>query len=312
MIKIMDPKAKRQTVFLLVDGNAIIHRAFHALPPTLTDGHGHPTNAVFGFARIFLASLGRFEPQYVAVALDMPGPTFRDKLFEEYKAKRVKAPQELYDQIPSVKKLLDALEVPWFGVEGFEADDVIGTLAHRIVREMLQTDVVIVTGDNDALQLVNHRVKVAMPQKGAQEPMIMSAAAVEGKFGIKPSQIVDFKALRGDASDNIPGVRGIGEKTAVMLLQQFGTVSNLYRNLDKVDSEPVRKKLADSAEESQLSLELAKIKTDVPLDFKLSRARVHDYDRAAAEKFLHSLNMKSLIARLPESHRKQGDQTSLF
>ena len=312
MIEKMQQNIKGQTTFLLVDGNAIIHRAFHAFPPTLTDRKGRPTNAVFGFARIFLSALKQFQPAHVAVAVDLPGKTFRDDLFAEYKAKRVKAPQELYDQIPIVKEFLTSLEVPCFGVAGYEADDIIGTLAHRIPKELKVAEVIILTGDGDALQLVNRQVKVALPQRGLQPPTIYDSVAVAGRYGLTPSQIIDYKALRGDASDNIPGVPGVGEKTATELLKEFRSVENLYRNLDKVKSDATRAKLEKGREMAELSQKLARIHTNVTLDFKLNDAKVHDYDRAAAEKFLRTLGMTSIIPRLPMSHRASGDQTALF
>ncbi|HLB32351.1 MAG TPA: 5'-3' exonuclease H3TH domain-containing protein [Patescibacteria group bacterium] len=305
-------KQKPPATFLLVDGNAIIHRAFHALPATLTDRQGRPTNAVFGFARIFLSALKQFRPNHVAVAVDMPGKTFRDDLFAEYKAKRVKAPQELYDQIPLVKDFLTSLEVPCFGVEGYEADDVIGTLAKRIPEELKDAEVIILTGDGDALQLINRQVKVALPQRGLQPPTLFDSVAVAGRYGLTPAQIIDYKALRGDASDNIPGVPGIGEKTATELLKTFRSVKNLYQNLAKVASDATRAKLEKGRTMAELSQKLARIDTNVSLDFKLGDTKVHDFDRSSAEKFLRELGMTSVIARLPMSHRQNGDQVALF
>jgi len=307
-----EDKQIRPATFLLVDGNAIIHRAYHALPPTLTDRQGRPTNAVFGFARIFLSALKLYRPNHVAVAVDMPGKTFRDDLFAEYKAKRVKAPQELYDQIPLVQDFLASLEVPCFGTEGYEADDIIGTLAKRIPEELKDAEVIILTGDGDALQLINRQVKVALPQRGLQPPTLFDSAAVAGKYGLAPAQIIDYKALRGDASDNIPGVLGIGEKTATQLLKEFRSVKNLYQNLAKVTSGATRAKLEKGRAMAELSQKLARIDTDVALDFKLGDTKVHDFDRAEAEKFLRELGMTSIIARLPASHRQNGDQTALF
>lgn len=302
----------KKSTFLLVDGNAIVHRAFHALPASLTDRKGRPTGAVFGFARILMASIKQFKPNFITVAYDVAGPTFRDKLFDEYKAKRVKAPQELYDQIPVTKEFLESLNIPHFGAEGFEADDIIGTLSKRIVAEHKDAEVVILTGDGDTLQLVNHRVKVAMPQRGVQPPTLYDSVAVAGKYGLQPKQIIDFKALRGDASDNIPGVKGIGEKTAVVLLKNYQTVENVYKDINKVEPASTREKLMAGKELAKLSKELATIKTDMKLDFKLSDTRVHDYDREKAVSFLEELGMRSLISRLPENKRGDGDQTALF
>lgn len=300
------------STFLLVDGNAIIHRAFHALPPTLTDPKGNPTNAVFGFARILFASIKQFEPKNIAVAFDVRGKTFRDDLFKEYKAKRIKAPQELYDQIPVVHKMCDALEIPHFGIEGYEADDIIGTLSKRIPKEYKDAQVIILTGDGDTLQLVNGQVKVAMPQRGIQPPQVYDRTAVEGKVGLPPEKIIDYKALSGDPSDNIPGVAGIGPKTAVTLIKNFGSLDGIYQNLSKVESRSVKKKLEDNKDLAFLSRDLATIKTDVKLDFKLSDTKVHDFDRSRAIDFFEKTGMRSIIKQLPESHRGDGDQTALF
>lgn len=300
------------STFLLVDGNAIIHRAFHALPPTLTDPKGNPTNAVFGFARILFASIKQFEPKNIAVAFDVKGKTFRDDLFKEYKAKRIKAPQELYDQISVVHEMLDALEVPHFGIEGFEADDIIGTLSKRIPKEYKDAQVIILTGDGDTLQLVNGQVKVAMPQRGIQPPQVYDRTAVEGKVGLPPEKIIDYKALSGDPSDNIPGVAGIGPKTAVTLIKNFGSLDGIYQNLSKVESQSVKKKLEDNKDLAFLSRELATIKNDVSLNFKLSDTKVNDFDRDRAVDFFEKTGMRSIIKQLPESHRKTGDQTALF
>ncbi len=300
------------STFLLVDGNAIIHRAFHALPPTLTDPKGNPTNDVFGFARILFASIKQFEPKNIAVAFDVRGKTFRDDLFKEYKAKRVKAPQELYDQIPVVHKMCDALEIPHFGIEGYEADDIIGTLSKRIPKEYKDAQVIILTGDGDTLQLVNGQVKVAMPQRGIQPPQVYDRTAVEGKVGLPPEKIIDYKALSGDPSDNIPGVAGIGPKTAVTLIKNFGSLDGIYQNLSKVESRSVKKKLEDNKDLAFLSRDLATIKTDVGLNFKLSDTKIHDFDRNRAVEFFEKTGMRSIIKQLPESHRRGGDQTALF
>jgi DNA polymerase-1 len=307
MSKSRDPK-----IFLLVDGNAIVHRAFHALPVALTSPDGKPSNAVFGFARILISSLKQFKPTYAAVAFDTGKKTFRDDLFEQYKAKRTPAPQELYDQIPTVQKMLDALAIPHIGKEGFEADDVIGTLSHHISHEYKDIEVIVLTGDGDTLQLVDRQTKVAMPQRGIQPPTLYNIAAVEGKYGLKPHQIIDYKALRGDSSDNIPGVAGIGEKTATNLLQEFGSVDEIYKNLDKIKSESTVNKLKKGKDMAYLSQKLATIICDVPFDFSLQKAKVHDYDAKKAAQFFNKLGMKSIVARLPGSERKDGEQAALF
>lgn len=301
-----------KSIFLLVDGNAIIHRAFHALPLTLTDKKGRPTNAVYGFARILMASVKQFTPTNIVVAFDVAGPTFRDELFTQYKATRVKAPQELYDQIPVVHEMLDALSVPHFGITGVEADDIIGTLSHHIVKNVKNGEVIILTGDGDTLQLVNGQVKVAMPQRGIQPPQVYGRVTVEGKVGLPPENIVDYKALAGDSSDNIPGVKGVGPKTAVSLIKKYRTLEEVYKNIEKITPETLKNKLIAGKESAQLSQKLATIKKDVELNFKISDTKVSDYDREEAEQFFTKLNMRSIINILPKSARQSGDQVTMF
>ncbi|HOE74454.1 MAG TPA: 5'-3' exonuclease H3TH domain-containing protein [bacterium] len=302
----------KKNIFLLVDGNAIVHRAFHALPTTLTDKKGRPTNAVFGFARILIASIKQFAPTNIAIAFDVAGPTFRDELFAQYKATRVKAPQELYDQIPVVHKMLDALSIPHFGITGVEADDIIGTLAHHIVKNVKNGEVIILTGDGDTLQLVSGQVKVAMPQRGVQPPQVYARVTVEGKIGLPPENIVDYKALAGDSSDNIPGVKGVGPKTAVSLIKRYRTLKGVYQNIETVTPDTLKSKLIAGKENAFLSQKLATIKKDVKLNFKLGDTKVGDYSYEEAEQFFSKLNMRSIINILPKSARQNGDQVALF
>ncbi|MBI5733344.1 MAG: DNA polymerase I [Candidatus Kerfeldbacteria bacterium] len=295
--------------FVIFDGNAILHRAFHALPP-LTTKDGVLVNAVYGFTNIFLKVLKDLKPQYVAVTFDRREPTFRHEAFKEYKAQRIKQPQELYDQIPLIKEVLAAFKVPIFEAAGFEADDIIGTLTLKVELDYQRLENVIVTGDMDTLQLINERTRVYLPKKGLSDPVLYDAAAVQARFGIKPAQLIEYKALRGDPSDNIPGIRGIGEKTALELVKQFGSISAMYAALTKTSP----KKLALSARllellqasqaEAEMSRQLVTIVRNVPVKFKLADCRLGGFDNSRLVELFHKLEFKSLLGRLPELQTK--------
>lgn len=307
----------KKKVFILVDGNAIMHRAYHAMPRFEIDGQ--LVNAIYGFISILFSTIDKFEPEYLAVAFDVKGKTFRDDLFEEYKAKRVKAPDEFYEQIPKIWDFVEKMEIPLLCKEGFEADDVIGTIAKRINKETESIEVVILTGDQDTLQLVNGGIKVAMPKMGKSKETVYDSSAVRGRFGLSPEQIIDYKALSGDSSDNIPGVRGIGDKTAQKLLIEFGTIEKIYEKLTQSRAKfedkfgkSVAQKLEAGKELADLSKQLATIKTDLDLDFKLSEAQIHDFDENKIKELLQKYRFRSLLKRLPKSHRHNGQQESLF
>ena len=306
-----------KNTFVLIDGNAILHRAYHAMPRFEVDGR--LVNAIYGFISILFAAIEKHHPEYLAVAFDVKGPTFRDELFDQYKAKRVKPPQEFYDQIADIWEFVRTMEIPLLTKEGFEADDIIGTLAKHINGDLKEGEVIIVTGDQDTLQLVDQRTKVAMPAMGRIKETIYDASAVQGKLGIQPRQVIDYKALSGDNSDNIPGVKGIGPKTAVLLLQEFGSIEKIYQALSS-DAETfktkfkasVYDKLISGKESAELSKKLATIKTDVALDFKLKDATLHDFDADEVKQFLDKFQFKSLQKRMPLSGRKNNQQERLF
>ncbi len=254
--------------FVLLDSNAIVHRAFHALPG-LTAPDGRPTNAVYGFTTILLKIIDELKPDYIAAAFDLAAPTFRHVAFERYKATRVKAPDELYAQFPLVKEILSALSIPIYEKEGYEADDVIGTLARTFEKKYPKDETVIVTGDLDTLQLVSKRIKVFTMRKGITDTVLYDEAGVKERFGFPPKFVIDYKGLRGDPSDNIPGVKGIGEKTATELIKKFGAIESIYKHIKEVSPEGVRTKLESEKDEALFSKELATIHTKVPLDFSL-------------------------------------------
>lgn len=280
---------------ILIDSNALIHRAYHALPPLKTK-KGVLVNAVYGFVSVLLKVLRELKPDYLAAIFDLAGPTFREIEYKEYKAKRVKPPQEMYDQIPLIKQILQAFNIPIYEKQGFEADDVIGTIAsHRPSLEIL-----IITGDLDALQLIDKNTKIYTLKKGIKETMIYDESAVFERYGLKPEQIIDLKGLKGDPSDNIPGVPGIGEKTAIELLKKFGSLKNLYQQIEKADLNPkLKAKLLEYKEQAFFSQHLATIKKDVPIEFNLEKCGWGKYDKEKVIKLFKELEFNSLIERLP-------------
>ena len=299
--------SKDKKTLIILDCNALIHRSFHALPDFRTP-KGELVNAVYGFTSILLKVLREFEPEYVAATFDVAGPTFRDEEYEEYKAKRVKAPDELYAQIPKTKEVLGALNISIYEKQGFEADDVIGTIAKLIQKKRARPKVetIIVSGDLDTLQLVDAYTKVYTMRKGLQDTVLYDVEAVKKRFeGLTPEQMVDYKGLRGDPSDNIPGVTGVGEKTAIQLLLEFGSIDNIYREIEKNTEKSkkikpgFRNKLIQYKEQAFFSRELATVRRDVPIDFKLEELEWRNYDRENAERVFRGFNFNSLVNRLP-------------
>lgn len=294
------PRSKK---FLIIDGNALVHRAYHALPPLKTKS-GEIVNAVYGFLLVFLKALKEIKPDYVAATFDLAAPTFRHKLSKEYKAKRVKAPDELYQQLPRVKEVLAAFEVPVFEKEGFEADDVIGTLT---VKVQPPVESVILSGDMDNLQLVNKHTKVYTLRKGIKDTVLYDIDEVKKRYnGLAPEQLRDYRGLRGDPSDNIPGVAGIGEKTAIELLKEFGTLDNLYQEVERETKKAAKiklgvlQKLKANKEQAFLSQKLAQIDCHVPIDFKLGDCEFGSFDSQKAEEALAKLGFNTLVQKLSE------------
>lgn len=305
---------------LLIDANSLIHRAFHALPP-LSTSKGEMTNAVYGFVSILLRAIKELDPEYIAAAFDMEGPTFRHKQFKEYKATRVQAPDELYQQFPFIKEVLKAFHIPVYEKKGFEADDVIGTIARQISENQKKeaVETVIVSGDLDTLQLVDENTKVFTMKKGIQDSVLYDAAAVKTKFeGLEPNQMRDYKGLRGDPSDNIPGVSGVGEKTAIQLLQEFGSIEHIYEQLEKGEVSSikpgVKEKLLKGKTSAFQSKELATINQEVPISFVLADLAWRQYSRQEAANLLSRFEFDSLIKRIPggEEQYAKKEQSSIF
>lgn len=301
---------------LLIDGNAIIHRAFHAIPPFKTS-KGELTNAIYGFSSMFLKLLENLKPDYVAVAFDKKGKTFRNDLYQDYKATRVKAPDTLYEQIPRIKQVVEAFNVPIFEMEGFEADDVIGTLSEH-AKEHTDIQSFIATGDMDALQLVNHNTFVIAPIKGFQEQKIYAEKDVLEKYGLRPKQLIDYKGLKGDTSDNIPGVPGIGEKTAVSLLQKYETLEGVYENLGEITGAN-HQKLSENREQAFLSKKLGTILRNIDIRLNLDDCKTHTFDFDKIRTLFADLEFNSLYKKLKQfdddykdAKSAESGQQSLF
>lgn len=263
-------------------------------------------NAVYGFTSILFRVIKDLKPSYLATTFDLAGPTFRDVEYKEYKAKRVRGPQELYDQISLVKKVVKSLNIPIYEKQGFEADDVIGTITCLVRKKKPEAKIVIVTGDLDTLQLVDDRVEIFTMKRGINDTIIYDREAINKRYGLKPDQIVSFKGLKGDPSDNIPGVPGIGEKTALDLVKKFGSLEKLYADLEQSSLNPkLRARLLEYREQAFFSQRLATIKCDVPVRFKLKDCQwpgsaVGSLERQAT-KILQGLEFHSLVKRLPEA-----------
>lgn len=303
---------------IIIDSNSVIHRAYHALP-LLSTKKREIVNAVYGFLLVFLKALKDFQPDFIAACFDFPGPTFRHKKFKEYKAKRPPAPEELYQQIPKVKEVLESFNVPIFEKEGFEADDIIGTIATSAPKKQILPGIetTILSGDLDTLQLVNPQTKVYALRKGVKDIVLYDGKQVQEKFqGLVPEQLLDFKALRGDPSDNIPGVTSIGEKTAIELLLEFGSLENLYKEIeensgrDKKIKPKLKEVLIKYKEQAFLSKSLAQIKKDVPIDFNLKKCQWGEYDKREMTQLLKDFEFYSLIKKLPEEKKPEEKQSA--
>jgi DNA polymerase-1 len=299
----MSPADRR--LLLLVDANGLVYRAFFALP-YFTTRDGRPTNAVYGFTTMLLKVLEEQAPGYVAVAFDKPGPTFRHETFAEYKALRRPMPDDLRPQIALAKQIVNVLELPVFEVAGYEADDVIGTLARRA--EAGGFDVLIVTGDLDALQLVSPHTKVMMTSRGISETVIYDEAGVEHKLGVTPAQVPDFKSLKGDSTDNIPGVPGVGDKTAARLLAGGKTVETLLSGTNGASDARLRAKLEEHREQILQSKHIATIAADVDLPVEWEALRRHTPDMARVRALFTDLEFKTLLDRLGVASAAPADQ----
>lgn len=288
---------------LLLDTFNFLHRAYHALPLTFRDSNGEPTNALYGVTSMLINMLTQVKPDYVAAALDGEKPTFRVEDFTAYKAQRKPMEDTLASQIPKTLNMFDAFGVRQVLVDGYEADDVIATLALDFAGKV---DVIIASNDRDLWQLAGKNIMVVLPDKKGGLEWIGREEVVK-RLGFSPDKIADYKGLRGDPSDNIPGVFGVGEKTAVKLLEQFGSVEEIYKNIGSVEPESLRKKLEENYEQALMSKRLATLIKDVPAGIKLNEIKYKGFDKEAVLAELSKYNFKSLIRRLglaPEEEKK--------
>ena len=281
---------------VLIDGHSLAFRAYHALPLEMATPSGELTNAVYGFVSMLLNVLRDQQPEYVVVAFDV-GRTFRHEMYAAYKGHRERTPQELETQVERIKQVVQTLNIPIVTRENYEADDVLSTLA--LQAESQGVDSLIVTGDRDILQIVDEHISVLTSGRRFSDIILYTPQAVEERYGLRPDQLVDYKALIGDKSDNIPGVRGIGEKGGVTLLQKYGTLQTIYDHLDEVTPERTHKALKEGQADAELSQRLGRIITDVPVQLDLEACRTRLYDRDEVIALFQELAFRSLVDRLP-------------
>lgn len=297
---------KESKKLLIVDAHALLHRAYHALPP-LTNYQGKPVGAVYGFASILVSNIAQIKPDYLIACFDLPKKTLRHEKFADYKATRPKTPADLVQQFKTVREFLGALEIPILEKEGYEADDAIGTVV-QLMKQYPNILNIILTGDLDTLQLVSRQTKVLMPKKGISDPVLYGQKNLSQKYpGLKAKQVIDYKGLRGDASDNIPGVPGIGHKTALKLISHFGSIEGLYRQIEdpkvvrrlmknKVLGKSLLSKIKENKNVAFFSKELATIYLDAPIKFCLKKAAWNP-NPAKIEQVLLGFGFRSLVKR---------------
>ena len=293
---------------LLIDGNNLFHRAYHAIPH-LTNKEGEVTNAVFGFSNMLIKAISEVSPRFIACAFDTQAPTFRHIEFEKYKAQRVAPPPDLYPQLPKVKKVLDAYGIKYFEKEGYEADDLLATIAERVTESKShRAKVVILSGDRDCLQLVDGNIKVQAPGWNLKETTLYGARQVKEKFGLEPHQMVDYKSLTGDPSDNVPGILGVGPKTASSLLQKYHTLENLFKKLAEIP-EPLKSKLSAGKDIALAAKKLIELDRNVAIGIQLSELKFKpNWDQVRAE--FADLGFRSILAKLPNGEVSEGTKVS--
>ena len=294
---------------VLIDGHSILNRAFYGVPD-LTNSQGLHTNAVYGFLNILFKILEEEKPDFLAVAFDVKAPTFRHEIYKEYKGTRKPMPKELHEQVPVMKEVLSAMGIRTLEQPGLEADDILGTLAKRAQKEGV--DVALVSGDRDLLQIATDQIKIRIPKtKGARtEVEDYYAADVEARYGVTPQGFIDLKALMGDASDNIPGVPKVGEKTAAELMKQFGSLDGIYAHVEEVTKKAVRESLIANKDLAYLSRTLAAINVDSPLDFSLEEARIGNLFTPQAYEIFRKLEFKNMLSRFedPADAKKEDSE----
>lgn len=297
---------------VLIDANSLIHRAYHALPPFKTS-EGELVNAVFGFCSMLLTVISKLNPHYISASFDLPGKTFRHEKYAEYKATRVKAPDELYEQFERIREILNTMQIPIYQKEGYEADDLIATIAEKM-KSFSEIKTYIVTGDKDAYQLIDESTYIFSPKKAEGVNIIFTPEKLLEKTGLNPDQIVDFKALTGDPSDNIAGIQGVGIKTGLSLLKKYKTLDNIYNNLEEIQG-ALHKKLKKGKSDAYESKDLVELVRDVPINFELDKTKIDPEEFRQVLPLFETLNFTSLIGRLKKilpKNEHNPAQTSLF
>lgn len=292
-------------IFMIIDGSAFIHRAYHAYPEFRTT-NGAPVGAVYGFFSMLLKMIEQIRPMYVCVAFDRPAPTFRKELYVGYQAQRPSAGADLGDQFEAVIELLGEIGIPTYAVDGYEADDVMGTIVEKVSAEK-DIEVYMVTGDRDMMQLVKDNVKMLSPVLGISKMVLYDKDKVLEKFGVIPTHVVDYKALIGDPSDNYPGVAGIGPKTAIKLIQEYETIENLFEHITDIEKEnkTLALKLANGADQAYLAKKLATIVRDVPFVFQQQDCLLRAIDAEKFKKPFKKYEFNSLMRRVDEVFGKK-------
>lgn len=283
----------------LIDGSSYIYRAFHAIRG-LTNSKGFPTNAIYGFTNMLLKILKEKKPDAIAIAFDSPVPTKRHKLYEEYKAQRPETPNELILQIPYIKKIVNFFNIATFEIPGFEADDVICTIAKRIASSNIE--VFIISSDKDMMQVVGNGIKIYDPLKD----LVIDEKYVRERFGVSPERLPEVMALVGDSIDNIPGVKGIGEKIAKEILSKFSSLDELIENPEKIENERIRRLIIENMENIRISRKLATIETNIAIDVNLEDMRIKEPDWSELLKIFAQFEFKSLIKLIPSGYGLKG------
>lgn len=285
---------------MLMDGHALVYRAWYAIQTPLTiPGSGQDVRGVYGFINALIKSINEWQPSHCAIAFDLPTPTFRHIQYPEYKAQRPESSEDLRAQFPWVKQLMETFKIPVFELDGYEADDILGTLSKQASEENIQT--IILTGDTDTLQLVSPMTRVVL-NRGIQDRTIYDQEAVENRYGgLKPTQQPEIKGLQGDPSDNIPGVPGIGAKTAIKLIQEFGSIDNIYRNIQDVQPDRIRNLLISNEHQARQGKELTTILKDIPIRLDIEASEFWNYNREEVLDFIRNLGFSSVISRIPSS-----------
>ena len=289
----------------LIDGNSYFYRAYHAIR-SLTNSKGFPTNAIYGFTNMILKILREKKPDAIAIVFDSPVPTERRKIYEQYKAQRPETPDDLIVQIPYIKKIINAFNIQAFEMPGYEADDIICTIAKKTASEGI--NVFILSGDKDMMQVVGNGIKIYDPMKD----LIIDENHVINRFGVSPERVPEIMAITGDAIDNIPGVKGIGEKTAKELLLKVSSLDELINHPEKIESERIRKMIVDNIENINISKTLATIDTNIPVDINVKEMAIKEPDWSSLLRLFSEFEFKSLIKLVPsEGYKPRGEYRTI-